>query len=83
MSQSPPFIDESSSSLDTDQIIRELIPVAKLTGSVALVVLLPLAVAVSGEIFPRLFMIIAQFVLAVGAAVVLMYVIARGSQLAE
>lgn len=83
MSKSPPFIDQPSSSLNTDQIIQEAIPLFKLIGLVALVALFPLGVAILGEYFLRLFMLIAQFVLAVGSAIVLLYVIARGIQLAE
>lgn len=83
MTKSPPFIDQSSSSLNTDQIIREAIPLVKLIGLVALVAVFPLGVALSGEIFPRFFMLIAQFIFAVGSAIVLLYVIARGIQLAD
>ncbi|MFB6296961.1 MAG: hypothetical protein ABEH56_00410, partial [Salinirussus sp.] len=59
------------------------IPVAKLVGLVAVSALLPFAVAFTLEIFPRLFTLVAQFVLAVGGSIVLMYVVSRGVQLAE
>lgn len=83
MSKSPPFFDRSSSSLDTEQISREAIPFAKLIGLVAVVALIPFGIAVSAGIFPRLFTILAQFVLAVGSGVVLLYIITRAIQLAE
>lgn len=83
MVPSPPFVDRTSGTLETDQILKEAIPLAKLIGLVAVISLIPFAIAFTLGIFPRLFTIIAQFVLAVGSSVVLMYVISRAIQLPE
>ena len=85
MSDDPPFIDSGDATLDTAQIRRDTYP---LTGLVALLGVLALAPFVlslfAGE--PPLvviFTILAQFVLAVGADIVLIYVVARGIRLAD
>lgn len=83
MPSSTPFIDRSSGTLDTAQLLREAIPVAKLIGLVTVVALIPFVIAVTLDIFPRLFTILTQFVIAVGTSLVLMYIITRGVQLAE
>jgi len=83
MSSSPPFIEQPSGAVDTAQLLREAISLAKLIGLVAVVALGPFVLAVTLGIFQQLFMLLAQFVLAVGGSVVLLYVIARGIQLAE
>ena len=82
MPPSTPFVDHTSRTLNTDQILREAIPVAMLIGLVAVVALIPFAIAFVFGILPRLFTILTQFVLAVGASIILMYLIARGIQLA-
>ena len=83
MPSSPPFIDRETEKLDTDQLLAEAVPLAKLIGLVAILALVPLIIATSVGIFPWLLVVITQFILAVGFALVLIYVITRGIQLAE
>lgn len=81
MSPSSPFVDRTDGSLDTDQILVEAIPLAKLIALFAMIGFVPFAIAFTiGPTggFALLFTVIAQFVFAVGAGIVLMYVIARG-----
>lgn len=83
MSDSRPFVDETGS-LDTDQIAREAVPIAKLVFLFGAIAFVPMAIAVlfggpSG--LGLLFTFVAQFVFAVGTGIVLLYVIARGLQL--
>lgn len=84
MPSSPPFIDPATLGLDTDQIRNEALPLAGLIMLFAGLALIPflVALAVGGGGIGLLFTVLAQFVLAVGTGVVLMYVIARGIQLA-
>lgn len=83
-----PFFRSRSTTLDTDQLIEEAVPLAKLVLAIGLVALIPLILQmlfvealgllpVSLQFF---FAVMTQFVLAVGAALVLIYVIARGLQ---
>ncbi|WP_254829553.1 hypothetical protein [Haloglomus salinum] len=85
MPSDPPFLDSTDRSLDTDQLLYEAVPVAKLVALVTLVAFVPFALqfGVGGnEFLGVLFGVLGQFVLAVGAAVVLLYVVARARQLA-
>lgn len=82
MSTSTPFIDRESDSLDTDQIRDEAVPLTKLIGLVTLIALVPHWVATETGLFPGVFEFLAQFVLAVGSSIVLLYVITRAIQLA-
>jgi hypothetical protein len=86
MSSSPPFIDVESGGLDTDHIRAEAFPLAGLIALFAGLALIPFLFVLflggtSG--LGVVFAVISQFVLAVGTGVVLMYVIARGIQLAD
>lgn len=83
MSPSTPFFDRTSGSLDTAQILREAIPLAKLVALVAVAALVPFAIGATIEVFAVLFTALAQFVLAVGSCLVLLYVVTRAIQLAE
>lgn len=83
MPPSTPFIDRESGTLDTVQIRYEAVPLAKLVALVAAVALVPRWIATEIGLFPGVFALLAQFVVAVGSSVVLLYVIARGIQLAE
>jgi len=83
MSAIPPFIDESSGSLDTDQLLVELIPLSKLIALVGLTALLPFGIATTFGFFRGVFVLLSQFIFAVGASIVLMYIITRAIQLAE
>lgn len=85
MSSGPPFIDHEKGSLDTDQIRAEAFPLAGLVALVAGVALIPYVFVLlfaGNSAIGILFTVIAQLVLAVGTGIVLMYVIARGIQLA-
>ena len=83
---SPPFIDQASGELDLGQIRDEAFPLAGLIilfGGLALLVFL-IALLVSGNpLLGGVFTVVSQFILAVGTGIVLMYVIARGMQLAD
>lgn len=86
MTSESPFVDRTDGSLDTDQILVEAVPLAKLIALFAAVAFVPFAIAFLlglGSGFGLLFSIVAQFVLAVGTGVVLMYVVARGLTLSE
>lgn len=85
MPSSRPFVDSGTGTLDTGQIFAEAVPLAKLVGVVVAVALVPFAfvLAVGGHSpLGLLFTFVAQFVLAVGSGVVLVYVVARGVALA-
>lgn len=86
MAKSPPFVDPETRALDTDQLREEAYPLAGLVmlfGGLALVPYL-FALLAGGNVALRvLFTVLAQFVLALGAGIVLIYVVARGIQLAE
>ena len=90
MSTSRPFFTSPSGEFDTGQVLYEVIPLAKLVGAVALVALVPILMsrllyAFVGIIplFGLLLSAISGFVLAVGAALVLLYVVVRALQLAD
>ncbi|QKY17497.1 hypothetical protein [Halorubrum sp. CBA1229] len=83
---SPPFIDQASGELDLGQILSEALPLAGLVilfGGAALLLFLITLLVGPGGLLAGLLTVASQFVLAVGAGVVLMYVIARGIQLAD
>ena len=85
MSDGPPFVDPETGALDTAEIRREAYPLAGLVmlfGALALV-LFVLSLFARGSPVSTLFIIIAQFVLAIGTGLVLIYVVARGIQLAD
>ncbi len=86
MAPSRPFVDPGTGQLDVEQILAEAIPLAKLAGLFVLVALVPFAFVFlfggpSG--LGAIFALAAQFVIAVGSGIVLLYVVARGVQLAE
>jgi hypothetical protein len=84
MASQAPFIDPDTQELDTDQIRSEAIPLAKLIGLFVLISLLPFALGLlllGNEGLGAVFVVIGQFILAIGGGIVLMYVIARGMRL--
>lgn len=83
MPPSTPFIDRDTGTLDGAQILSEAIPLAKLIGLVAALALIPVAISLILGVFPPVLMLVAQFIIAVGTGVVLLYIIARGIHLAE
>ena len=85
MSPSPPFVDRETGTIDRRQVLREAIPLARLIGVFVAVALVPFAFVflfVGNSALGAIFTLVAQFVLAVGCGIVLMYVISRGIQLA-
>ena len=83
---SPPFIDRESGELDLSQVRAEVFPLAGLIllfGSLALLVFLIMLLAAGNSLLGGLLTVVTQFILAVGTGIVLMYVIARGIQLAD
>lgn len=84
MSPPPPFIDQNTGSLDTSQIREEAFPLARLIALFVGLALVPFlfVILVSGNsALGLLLTVVAQFILAVGTGIVLMYIIARGLQL--
>jgi hypothetical protein len=79
----PPFVEPGTLSLDIDALRREAIPITALVALFGGLAHLPFAVgaAVGGPLAVLAF-VGGQFVLAVGAAMVLLYVVTRGIQLA-
>lgn len=82
----PPFIDRESGELNFDQIRREVFPLAGLIvlfGGAALLVFLLALLAAGNSLLSGFFTVLSQFILAVGTGIVLIYVVARGVQLAD
>lgn len=83
---SPPFIDRESGELDLGQIREEAFPLAGLIalfGGLALLLFLITLLVAGNSLLGGVFTVGSQFVLAVGTGILLMYVIARGIQLAD
>lgn len=80
----PPFVEAGTLSLDFDALRREAIPITALVALFGGLALLPFAVgfAVGGP-FAVLSAVVGQFVLAVGTAMLLLYVVTRAIQLAN
>ena len=85
MPSQTPFFDSETGTLDTAKILAEAIPLAKLVGLFVAVSLVPFALAVAslgtGSLVGSAFVLVGQFVLAVGAGIVLLYVLVRSRQL--
>lgn len=82
----PPFVDTTTGELKTDQILSEVVPLGKLIGFFVAVSLVPFGLvffALDRSSLGVLFVLLGQFILAVGFGIVLMYVIARGIQLSD
>jgi len=83
---SPPFIDQESGELDLRQIRTEVFRLAGLIvlfGGLALLAFLIVLLFAGNTMLGGVLTVVSQFILAVGTGIVLMYVIARGIQLAE
>ncbi|MFC4246641.1 hypothetical protein ACFOZ7_06475 [Natribaculum luteum] len=79
------FFDPKTGDVDTDWILEEAVPIAKLVlvfGAIAALSFL-LASIFSGSGISLLFAVAGQFVVAVGTGVVLLYVIVRARQLGD
>ena len=86
MPPSTPFVDRETGAVDIGQIVAEARPIATLVALFVAIALVPLALVFLLGVTSTLgvvLSVLAQFVLAVGAAVVLLYVIARAIQLAD
>ena len=90
MSPPRPFFTSPAGELDAAQILDEAAPLAKLVGAVGAVALVPvllqfLLIEVTAliPVFGVLFTLAAQFIVAVGAGIVLMYIIVRANQLSD
>ncbi len=90
MSPSRPFIESDSGELDTGQIIKEAIPLARLIGAIVLVALVPLLFrAVFGDLLGLtvgldfVYVLASQFIIAVGSGIVLIYSIVRANQILD
>ena len=85
MPSGPPFVDPRTGTIHVPQIVAEVVPLAKLIALVAGVALVPFALATflfGSSILGAVVAVLGQFVLAVGSGIVLMYVVARGIELA-
>lgn len=83
---SPPFVDRESGELDLSRVLAEVFPLASLIlifGGLALLVFLIVLLVAGNSLLGGLLTVVTQFILAVGTGIVLMYVIARGIQLAD
>jgi hypothetical protein len=84
MPSTAPFVDPATGELDTAQILSEAIPLGKLVGLFGAISLIPFTLAYVGTRISgggAILVVIAQFILAVGTGIVLMYIIARGIHL--
>lgn len=86
MAKSTPFIDFETGGLDTDQIRSEAYPLAGLIALFAGLALIPFVFMFlfgGNSALGLLFTVVAQLIFTVGAGIVLMYIIARGINLAD
>lgn len=84
MPSPPPFVDPTTRELDTDQVLLEALALGKLIGLFVAISLVPFALVffvLGSSGLSAILVVAGQFVLAIGAGIVLMYVIARGRQL--
>jgi len=90
MSSSRPFFTAPTGEFDTEQILDEARPLAKLIGAVVVVALVPVCLQIllfdilpTDRVFVDILPLVTQFILAVGTGIVLMYVIVRSNQLMD
>ncbi|MBB6647726.1 hypothetical protein [Halobellus ruber] len=87
MPSDTPFFDAGSGTLDVAEILSEAIPLARLIGLFVGVSLLPFILGAfsfgTGSLVGAAFVLLGQFVLAVGAGIVLLYVVVRARQLSN
>lgn len=82
----PPFVDREAGTVDIDRILAEAVPIAELVGLFVAIALVPfvLVVLLAGSSpVGMVLAVVMQFVLAVGAGIVLLYTISGGIQLAD
>jgi hypothetical protein len=81
-----PFVDPATGGLNTAMILSEAVPLAKLIGVFVAGSLVPHAIVFFGaesSVLGALIALVGDFILAVGAGIVLLYVVARGIQLSS
>lgn len=81
-----PFIDPQTGALDVEEIRREAYPLVGLIALFGALGLVPFAFLIAGfggSVLGPLLTLLTQFILALGTAIILMYVVARGIQLAD
>lgn len=86
MASTGPFIDPESGGLAIDQILQEAYPLLGLILLFAGLALIPFVLTLllfGNSVLGLVFSFLTQLTLAVGAAIVLMYVIARAIQLTD
>lgn len=86
MSKSPPFIDPASGELDFDQVRAEAYPLTGLVALFAGLAFVPFLLVIlfaGSSTLGMVLTLFTQLIVAIGAGIILMYVIARGIQLAE
>lgn len=86
MVSSPPFVEQETGRIDRTRVLAEVIPLVELVGLVVAVALVPFAFVIllgGHSALSGVLVVVTQFILAVGSAIVLMYVIARAVQLAS
>ena len=85
MPSKTPFVDPESGTLNIARILTEAFPLARLIGLFVAVSLLPFVVGVvafgANSLVGSAFVLVGQFVLAVGAGIVLLYILVRSRQL--
>lgn len=84
MQPSSPFVDRENGTIDVGRVLVEAEPVARLVALFAGLAFVPMLLAFAAGPSPlaALFTVLGQFVLAVGAGVVLIHVVVRGTRLA-
>jgi hypothetical protein len=85
MVPSSPFITPDGT-VDTERVLTEAVPLARLIGLVVAAALPPYAVVflfAGDSLLGQLLSVFGQFVLAVGTGVVLMHVVTRANQLSR
>jgi hypothetical protein len=83
MAPSSPFVAPDGT-IETERVLAEAVPLARLIGLVVAAALPPYAVVflfAGGSLLGQLLAVVGQFVIAVGAGVVLMHVVTRAIQL--
>lgn len=86
MSKTPPFIDPATGELDTDQIRAEAYPLTGLVGLFAGLAFVPFLFVIlfaGNSTLGMVLTLLSQLIIAIGTGIILMYVIARGIQLAD
>lgn len=80
------FFEQETGKLDTTQLLDEATPIAKIIGLFVIIALVPFAIAfvfLGNSLIGMPLVVLAQFILAVGVATVLLYVINRAIQLSD